>query len=75
MPHFYVQSVHDDNADSFWILAGSEHEARRLIALNVPDAATALDPGKYECAPDGTKTPPEGVIYRRLGGTVTVKTR
>jgi hypothetical protein len=41
MAHYCVWSKDNDAADSYWVLAGTPGEARRLVALNVNGAAEA----------------------------------
>ena len=36
MPYFCVWSTEDDAQEMFWLMAASEQEARRLVALNAP---------------------------------------
>ena len=54
------------------MLASSEEEARRFVALNVADAREAVETAKFMCEPDRYKQPPCGFIYRRLSGPVAI---
>jgi hypothetical protein len=40
-------------------------------ACNVPEAANAEDDAQWVAVADNSKTPPEGMIYRKLQGPVT----
>ena len=72
---FYrVWSV-DDDADSYWVMASSDNEARRFVALNVEAASSARDSAMFECEIDERKTPSEYLIYRRQDGPVPIKER
>jgi hypothetical protein len=64
-----------DDADSYWVRAGSEREARRLVALNVGDAKDVEDPALFDCVPDNWKAPPEGFIYGKLSGPIPIEKR
>ncbi|HMR29755.1 MAG TPA: hypothetical protein PKA13_02550 [Geminicoccaceae bacterium] len=76
MPHYHVWSIEDSYRESYWVLADSEEQARRLVALNVDgDAATATDPKRYRCTLSDERNPPFGVIYRGMGGTFTIERR
>ena len=41
MPHYHVWPVGHAQANSYWVQAKSEKEARRLIADNVPEATAS----------------------------------
>ena len=73
MPTFCILPRDDDDADRYWLRADSPEEARRLVALNVDDDAGNAD--LFDCVMNATKAPPEGVIYRRFGGTITIAKR
>jgi len=77
MAHYHVWSKEKENeaADSYWVLASSPEEARRLVALNVSGAGGAEDADKFDCALSDKKTPPDGIIYSRLNGTTTIARR
>jgi len=49
MPYFNLWPRDDVSADSYWVLASSDKEARMLVSLNVNEAAAALDPFKFDC--------------------------
>ncbi len=74
MPYYRVRSARDIG-ESYWLLATSENEARRIIALNVEAAREARDARKFECAPSTQKQPPEGLIYRRFHGPLSIEER
>jgi hypothetical protein len=65
----------DETGDTYWVLASTTLEARRLIARNVPTAAGAQNEQRFSCLFDDTKAPPEGVIYSRLHEPVTISRR
>ena len=73
MQCFYVYPISDDDADSYWVNAESEKDARQLVALNVSDAPGASDPDKFGCELNSQKQPPHGLIYRRLKGPVAIQ--
>lgn len=68
MHYYHVWPIDDDDADSYWVLASSENEACRFVALNVEAASNARDSVMYGCELDDRKTPPDSLIYRRLSG-------
>ena len=75
MPHYCVWSKNDDAADSYWVLAGSPGEARRLVALKVDAAGDAGDAKKFQCGLSNKKMPPAGFIQRRLNGPLAIVKR
>jgi hypothetical protein len=75
MAHYCVWSKDNDAADSYWVLAGTPGEARRLVALNVNGAAEAENIEKFECGLSGKKMPPAGFIHRRLNGPLAIVKR
>jgi hypothetical protein len=75
MPHYHLWCKDDSVADSYWVFAASPSEARRIIALNVPDAADAEDQDKFQCAITIARTPPSLVIYRRLNRPLDITKR
>lgn len=72
MEHYRLQPLDDPEGDAYWVLASSEGEARRYVALNVADAREAVEAAKFMCVPDRYKQPPCGFIYRRLNGPVAI---
>jgi hypothetical protein len=72
-PIFCVLLRDDDDADRFWLRASTPEEARHLVALNVDDEAEDAD--LFDCVTDNAKAPPDGVIYRRYGGTIAITKR
>jgi hypothetical protein len=67
MRHYLVLPRRDVvHADSYWVLAASGEEARRLVALNVPGAAGAADRGEFECVLNDQRQPPPGYIYTQI---------
>jgi len=72
MQHYRVEPLDDPDGDAYWVLASSEEEARRFVALNVADAREAVKTAKFLCEPDRYKQPPCGFIYRRLSGPVSI---
>jgi hypothetical protein len=75
MPHYHIQRKDDVIADSYWVFAASPSEARRLVALNVPDAANAENDTEFLCEISSQKTPPAILIYCRLTGPLTIAKR
>jgi hypothetical protein len=74
MIHFCVSTKQPNDGDSYWVLADTASEARRLVARNVPEAANAEDDVQW-IASLTTASLPEGVIYRKLQGPVTITAR
>jgi hypothetical protein len=74
MPHYCVQSrASTGPLQTYWGLAEAPGEAARaLVALNVPGASHARDERAFDCIANVTKTPPPGVIYRDIGGPITI---
>jgi hypothetical protein len=70
---FHVVPKHDAEADSYWVFAASEREARRLVSLNVAGAEDAIYDHAFSCAPSSTRKPSRHLIYRRFGGPITIK--
>src|SRR5829696_8969672 len=70
MPHYYCLGPQDaETKDQVWVAASSEKEARRSVALyHEPDA---LDPEKWFCRHDATRSPLPGVILTGGGRTIT----
>ncbi len=75
MPYFNLWPRDEVSAESYWVLASSEKEARMLVSLNVDEAADALDPVKFTCLVNDTKKPPPEFIHRRLHGPIPILTR
>jgi hypothetical protein len=77
VPHFQICPKNDPLGDSYWVFADRPAEARRLIALNVRDAAMAEDGAKFTCepAPSSGKMPPLTYIYCRVGRPVPIVKR
>ena len=75
MPHLNLWSKDDEAAESYWVLASSDKEARLLVSLNVDEAPDAQDPDRFECVVNDDKKPPREFIYRRLYGPVPVMKR
>jgi hypothetical protein len=73
--HYCVWSKNDEGADSYWVLAGTPREARRLVALNVKGAADAENIEKFECGLSNKKMPPAGFIHQRLNGPLAIVKR
>lgn|GEM_PF-1483582 len=73
LPNFHIYPVAD--GDSFWVKASSSEEARKLITLNVPDAANAAEASQYRCEEDDQKSPPHGLIYHQQGRPITITRR
>ena len=60
MPQYCLGPQDAETKDQVWVAASSEKEARRSVALyHEPDA---LDPEKWFCRHDATRSPPPGVI-------------
>lgn len=75
MPHFCLSPRHPFDGDTYWVLAETPGEARRLVARNVPEATAAQTEARFACVRDTLKTPPDGLIFCRLQGPVTIKRR
>lgn len=73
LANFHVYPITD--GDSFWVKASSSEEARRLIALNVPEATQVEETAHYRCEEDDHKSPPHGMIYHRLGRPISITRR
>lgn len=73
--HYILFRPQEVNDDEWWVLADSPEQARRLVALNVPEAAQAEDLKVFDCVQNANKGPPPGVIYSKLNGTFTIKRR
>jgi hypothetical protein len=73
--HFVVVPINRQPDMGFWIQADSPEEARRLVALNVPNMENAEHPSFAQCGEDQTYTPPYGVIIEGSGRTYTVEKR
>ena len=72
MPHYCLGPQGAETKDQGWVAASSEKEARRSVALyHEPDA---LDPEKWFCRHDATRSPPPGVILTGGGRTITMAT-
>jgi hypothetical protein len=71
MPHYRVWPI--EGTQNYWVLAASDDEAKRLIALNV--SSIGGDVTKLECVLDHQFAPPNGVIMTGLGETITVSKR
>jgi hypothetical protein len=62
MLRVYCVSPRDGiNVERYWLMAGSEQEARHLLAVSV--AVEAENAGLFDCITDGTKNPPPGFIH------------
>ncbi len=72
---YHICSKENASEDSYWVLASSSDEARRLVAQYIDGASDAEDQSRYEClvADGDRKCPPEGFIHRRLFGPVSIK--
>jgi hypothetical protein len=70
MRHYLVLPRRDvAHADSYWVLAPSQEEARRLVALKVPGASGAADDREFECLLNDQRQPPSGVICTQINRT------
>lgn len=73
MSYYCVQSrAKAGPMQTYWVLAKSADDARKLVALNVPSAAGACDKTLFDCLFDDTRTPPVGLIYSDNGGSFTI---
>jgi hypothetical protein len=70
---FRVARVDDNHSDQFWVVADTQEEARRLVALNVMHARDAIDPAQYDRAPSEDYHVPVGVILSRSGQAFPVR--
>jgi hypothetical protein len=75
MPHYHVRPKNDNGADSYWVFAASDREARALVALNVSEARAAKDADKFACEPSQKKMPPANLIHCRLTGPLAIERR
>jgi hypothetical protein len=75
MPYFCIHVTTSGDADSYWVKAETAQQACRLVALNIADAAEAIDAGRFDCQVDDSKKPPAGFIHRRLLGPVLIVKR
>lgn len=73
LANFHIYPIAD--GDSFWVKASTSDEARKLIALNVPDASNAQETSHYRCEEDDQKSPPHGLIYHQLGRPISITKR
>jgi hypothetical protein len=65
--NFVVVPIDRQPSLGFWLQADSAEEARRLVALNVPDMSSTGIHDIAECWPDETYSPRYGAI---IEGTV-----
>ena len=73
MPYYCVQSrAQAGPMQTYWVLAESPDDARKLVALNVASAAAAGDETLFDCLVDDTRTPPVGLIYSDSGDAFLV---
>lgn len=72
---FVVVPVGRNPIFGFWVKAADAEEARRLVALNVPDMAEVTDPNHAQCGPDETYSPIHGVILEGSGRSYTITRR
>ena len=49
---------HPFDGDTYWVLAETAGEVRRLVARNVPEATAAQTEQRFACVLDNLKTPP-----------------
>jgi len=70
MPTYHLFRCDTDDAESYWITARDEREARQLIAASVAGSADVMDAMRFDCVISTSRKPPEGSIYRRHGGPV-----
>jgi hypothetical protein len=75
MACFHLWRCDDDDADSYWVAATTEDEARRLVALNVDEAPDAEDRMRFDCGPSNRTAPAAGMILRRLKPSVKIRHR
>jgi hypothetical protein len=75
MAYYIVWNPNSKTDEAYWVEASSADAARRVIASSVEEAKDANDPTKFECQVNTGKTPPPGMIYRRLHGPVAVLSR
>lgn len=71
MPSYRISPI-DDLGTGFHVLAEGVAAARRLVALNVPEAAGAEDPATFDCRRDDSLPTVPGEIARHDGATVKV---
>ena len=75
MPRYLVIPVGGAHTDGLWVTADTEEQARRLVSLNVPDAAEAIDWKRYDCRTDETYYTGPGVILKGSAETFTIHKR
>ncbi len=68
MPHYCVWAT--EGTEDYWVLAASDDEAKRLVALNIPSIGG--DVTKLECVANSKFDPLYGVIITSGGRTFTV---
>lgn len=59
----------------YWLLANSEDEARRVVALNAGEARTAEDSAEYSAYVDEQKRPPHYLIIRKSSYPAAIEKR
>jgi hypothetical protein len=73
--NFVVVPVGRNPIFGFWVRADDAEEARRLVALNVPEMTGVTDPSRAQCEPDETYSPIHGVIFEGSGRSYTITRR
>jgi hypothetical protein len=73
--NFVVVPVGRNPIFGFWVRANDAEEARRLVALNVPEMAGVTDPNRAQCGPDETYAPIHGAIFEGSGRSYTITRR
>lgn len=59
----------------YWLLADSDEEARRIVALNAREVGNAEDPAEYAAELDERKCPPHHLILRKSSYPVAIERR
>ncbi len=75
MVYFRLWRVGYPHGESYWVDATTPEYARRLVALNVRDAADAEKVGIFNCEPTDDAKPSPNFIYRRLAGPMRILKR
>jgi len=73
--NFVVVPMGRQPSFGFWLQADSADEARRLVALNIPDMGTTGVPDSAGCWPDTTYAPQYGAIIEGTVRTYTITRR
>jgi len=73
--NFVVVPMGRQPSFGFWLQAESAEEAKRIVALNIPDIDSAGFPDCAGCWPDATYVPQYGAIIEGTVRTHTITRR